>query len=407
MVLLNKRLFSIVCLLALSTSLFSQQLKNVIIVDIPLNSTKTTAIEKLKQKGFELRERNENGDSKTLRYVKGDGFYGASAMVTLTEKNKRITEICWGCRNIDAVQLELEEELDLSPYYSIIDEHTNLLFYHWKGKTLKLDRTSEKDLAGLKAAMGLLSEFGDYGLVNSNDVNDVNDMLNFPHSITILSDKDADVIVQQHKDYLIQNVLKELDEEEQQMRRIENQKKVAAQQKRIHDSIQRENKRKQDSIQTENQRRNDSIKLEEQRQEMKRQERLIEILHPCRFLFNSDETFASCITKKNDELEKEVMGLIANKLRYIYPLVLNGKELRKEKQPGRSELIQICNMSVQLNNLKSQCDIMEIEIITHVCDYTESKLGDFVSGRDALSKAYKKTTTTSYSSFLLSYMNDK
>ena len=64
-------------------------------------------------------------------------------------------------------------------------------------------------------------------------------------------------------------------------------------------------------------------------------------------------------------------------------------------------------MCAQLNSLKSQCDNEEIEIINHICDYTESKLGDFVLGRSALNKAYKKASNKSYSSFLLSYMNDK
>lgn len=164
---------------------------------------------------------------------------------------------------------------------------------------------------------------------------------------------------------------------------------------------------KRDSIQLVTQRKNDSINLEEQRKESLRQKRNKELLQVCEFLFDSNEEYESCVVKKNDIAEQDIKGRVVKKLQYVYPLVLNGKELRKEKQPGRNDLIQICNMCVQLNSLKSQCDNEEIEIINHICDYTESKLGDFVSGRSALNKAFKKTSNMSYSSFLLSYMNDK
>lgn len=143
------------------------------------------------------------------------------------------------------------------------------------------------------------------------------------------------------------------------------------------------------------------------KKESLRQERNKELLQVCKFLFDSNEEYELCVVKKNDIAEQDIKGRVVKKLQYIYPLVLNGKELRKEKQPGRNELIQICNMCAQLNNVKSQCDNEEIEIISHICDYAESKLGDFVSGRSALNKAYKKTSNKSYSSFLLSYMNDK
>lgn len=406
-VFLNKRLFLIVFLLLLEASLFSQQLKDVILVDIPLNSAKTTAIEKLKQNGFELKERKENGDAKMLRYVRGGGFYGANAMVTLTEQNKKITEICWGCKNINAVQLELEEELDLSPYYSISGENAERLFYHWKGKTLLLERVDQAFIASIEQAVELVGVFGDYGLVNSDDVKDVNDIVRFPHSVIILSNENAGKMVQQHKDQIIQQTLKELAEEEQQRQRIERQKQIEEQQKRVHDSIQRENQRRLDSIQKENQRKMDSIRAEEQRQEKLRQERKREMLQPCKFLFNSDEEFVSCVMKENEAIEKEITSLIVKPLQVVYVGVANGKELRKESQAGRTELIQICEMCSQLKEMRTHYDGPEGEIVDYIYNYTEGKLGDFVLGRSALNKAYKKTPNSDYSSFLLSYMNGK
>lgn len=177
-------------------------------------------------------------------------------------------------------------------------------------------------------------------------------------------------------------------------------------QKRKDSIVQIENQRRE-AIQLAKQRKTDSINLENQRKESLRQERNKELFQVCKFLFDSNEEYELCVVKKNDIAEQDIKGRVVKKLQYIYPLVLNGKELRKEKQLGRNELIQICNMCAQLNSLKSQCDNEEIEIINHICDYTESKLGDFVSGRSALNKAYKKASNKNYSSFLLSYMNDK
>lgn len=177
-------------------------------------------------------------------------------------------------------------------------------------------------------------------------------------------------------------------------------------QKRKDSIVQIELKRRE-AIQLAKQRKMDSINLENQRKESLRQERNKELFQVCKFLFDSNEEYESCVVKKNDIVEQDIKGHVVKKLQYVYSLVHNGKELRKEKQPGRNELIQICNMCTQLNNLIPQCGIEEVEIINHVCDYTESILGDFVLGRSALSKAFKKTSNKSYSSFLLSYMNDK
>ncbi|MBR1514584.1 MAG: energy transducer TonB [Bacteroidales bacterium] len=191
---MGKRLLLAICSLFLVISAFSQQLKDVIVVDIPLNCSKTSAVEKLKQKGFELKEREEKGDRKTLRYVKSGGYYGPTAMVTLVEKDKRIVEIRWGCSNINQIRLELEEELDISPYYTIRGKDVEFLFYHWKGKTIKLEQTDE---ATIQAIGGLALEFVASGW--SDDTQDLNDFLKFPHDIVILSDEDAQKMVQQYK----------------------------------------------------------------------------------------------------------------------------------------------------------------------------------------------------------------
>ena len=396
-VLLNVRLLLVICSLFISTSLFSQQLKDVIIVDIPLNCSKATAVEKLKQKGFELKEREENGDRKMLRYVKRGGFYGANSMVTLVEKSKKITEIKWGCSNINPIRLELEEELDITPYYAISGKGVEFLFYHWKGKTIKLEQTDQAVISLTQQAVGgLAAEFGAYGLVSDDEMNDLNDILQFPHSIIILSDEDAQKTVQQHKNSIYQEELKELRKEQQRLEREEKQRRMEEQQKRIQDSIERENQRRQDSI-----------KMEKQNQERLRQKKLNEMLQMCKFLFNSDDAFESCAIKENGDIEREIKSLIVKRLQFIYAEITSGKELQKSGQAGKDDLIQICEMCVQLKNLTKQYDDTGKEIIENLYNYTERLLGDFVSGRSALNKAYKKTSGTTYSEFLLSYMNGK
>ena len=128
---------------------------------------------------------------------------------------------------------------------------------------------------------------------------------------------------------------------------------------------------------------------------------------PCKFLFNSDEAFSNCVSKEIGVAEKEVIGLIVKRIQYISSLVNSGKELIKEDNLAKAEMTQICDMCIQLNSLKCQYDMEEKETIESIYNYTESALESFISGRSALSRAYKRNSNMSYSSFLLSYMNDK
>ena len=157
-----------------------------------------------------------------------------------------------------------------------------------------------------------------------------------------------------------------------------------------------EEQRVQDSVQ----RQNELIALENQRQE-----KLREKFTPCRFLFESEDEFASCVSNNLDVAEKEIKQLIIKKMQYVSTVALNGKELQDVNCSGRKELLQICDMCIQLKNEKSQYDGAEKNFIEHIFNYTESILGDFVTGRSKLNKVYKKTPNSDYSIFLLSYMN--
>lgn len=209
---LAQRLLVVVCLLIISASSFSQQLSDVIRVDIPLNSTKTAAIEKLKQKGFKLTQRNEDGDSKTFLYIKGGGFYGPSFTMAFTEKNNKVIEISWECNRIDNFRLELEEEINLSAFHSIEEEFIEVYFYHWKGKTLMLVEKSRFPIFFDKPEL----------LENSIARAVLNDMLKTPQMlcldhVTIISDEYASKIIQKYKEKIIEETMetmKELEEEE-------------------------------------------------------------------------------------------------------------------------------------------------------------------------------------------------
>lgn len=185
------------------------------------------------------------------------------------------------------------------------------------------------------------------------------------------------------------------------------QKTQTEEQKSQSSKLQEKQTRMHDSIQRDYQRRMDSVKLEKQKQERLRQERQKEMLLPCRFLFSSNGAFESCVVKQNVIAEKEIMGLIVKKIQFVYSQTVNGKEIRKPDNPARNELIQICNMCIQLKNMRTEHNGPNGEIVEHIYNYTESKLGEFVIGRSTLNKAYKKSPNKEYSLFLLSYMNGK
>lgn len=169
-----------------------------------------------------------------------------------------------------------------------------------------------------------------------------------------------------------------------------------------------EEQRIQDSIQ----KAEDSVFLELQKeaerfmQEVKKSQNLKKKYMPCRFLFDSEEDFVSCISKDNIDVEKEMCQLIVKQMQYVSSVILSGKELRKANQAGKSELLQICDMCIQLKSSMSQYDTSEKESLEYIYNYTESVLEGFVTGRSVLNKAYRETSNTNYSLFLSSFIND-
>ena len=170
-----------------------------------------------------------------------------------------------------------------------------------------------------------------------------------------------------------------------------------------------EEQRQQDSIQ----RRNDSLKKKEDQriaeqfaQETQRQTKMRELCMPCKFLFDSEKAFASCVSEDLVSAEREIKGLIVKKMQFVSSAVLSRKELRDKNHMGRADLLKICDMCSQMKNVKARYSGAEKDFIEHINNYTENILRDFVSGRSDLNRAYKKSSNTDYSSFLSSYAND-
>ena len=102
-----------------------------------------------------------------------------------------------------------------------------------------------------------------------------------------------------------------------------------------------------------------------------------------------------------------VLWICLKKIQQVSSLVISGKELKKEDNPVRTEIMQVCDMCIQLNSLKLQYDFEEQETITRIYNYTENALQSFVSGRNFLNRAYQKSQRKEYSVFLLSYINNR
>lgn len=118
----------------------------------------------------------------------------------------------------------------------------------------------------------------------------------------------------------------------------------------------------------------------------------------CRFLFNSDSKFVSCITsKQQSEIDLTIEQLISDKLDIYSAFVQKGKELYKNRYDCLG-MINICNMCCSKQTPQN------------IVSFTENKLESFVSERKALTKAYnkakKKNQNIKCSAFLIDYIQE-
>ena len=157
----------------------------------------------------------------------------------------------------------------------------------------------------------------------------------------------------------------------------------------------------------EEQRTQDSIQRQAEliiAQENQRQAKLQEILLPFRFLFDSEEAFVSCVSSNLDVAEKEITQLIIKRMQYVSSVVISGKELQDTNHAGKKELLQICDMCIIMKGKMSQYKGTEKEFVERIFNFSENILGDFVSGRSILKRAYKKSPNSDYSVFLSAFI---
>lgn len=127
------------------------------------------------------------------------------------------------------------------------------------------------------------------------------------------------------------------------------------------------------------------IKAEEE--ERQRIATLKQSYSSCRFLFDSEEAFESCITNES-EAENKIIELLGKKIDEISQNVKTGKELQDLKSKSRRDMLSICNMTTNS---------------TTVSTYKEQKLKEFVSERKVLNRDYKKSKSSYYTLFLRYY----
>lgn len=360
----NRIIIIALLLFFLTPSLFSQRLDNIISVNIPLNTTKDNAIDKLKRADFKIEDSKQFGEYKVLKYSRYASSKHSEAHVDLYVKDGIVSIIIWYCKSLDEVLLEFEEESDMNPYYTINDKNEDLYYYHWKGNTLVLGRTNEGALMFMKALL-YGSDVGTLALLSSNSQK-IDNLIDYPHYVKITSNTIANQEIQAYEHHL-------LEQEEALRKQEEEQRRLEAEQKR------------QDSI-----RQVEEMVRKAREEERQRLAALKQVYASCRFLFDSEESFEACITNEIT-VEDKIIELIGKKIDEISQDVKTGKEFRDHNRKSSRDMLYICNLSVPGSSIST---------------YRENKLKEFVSERKALNKEFKKSRNTYYTLFLRYYLQD-
>ena len=360
----KKTIIIALLLFALTPTLFSQRLDNIIEVNIPLNTTKENAIDKLKRADFKIEDSKQFGDYKVLKYSRYANYNHSEAHVDLYVKNGTIAIIKWYCKSLDELLLEFEEETDMNPYYTVNGKDEDLYYYHWKSNTLVLGRTNEGALMFMKALM-YGSDVGTLAMLSSNSQK-INNLIDYPHYVKITSNAIAAQEIQAYEQQLFEQA-------EELRRQAEEKERLEAEQ------------RKQDSI-----RQAEEMERKAREEERQRLAALKQVYASCRFLFDSEESFEACITNET-EAENEIIELIGKKIDEISEDVKTGKEFRDLNSKSSRDMLYICNMSTNS---------------TTVSTYREQRLKEFVSERKALNREYKKSRASYYTLFLRYYLQN-
>ena len=347
---------------------YSQHIASVIRVDIPLNTSKETAVKKLLNQGYEFYDSREEDGYRILQYKRkyidyaaNYGYYEYNRRVSLYCSNGKVSRVSWGLLGEKTdILSELKNVYDLVPYAEVNmpfsyskngTSYSTESYFHWKGNTL---------------------------IVNTDE-------------LLILSNADAE------NKYQIK--IQEIERQEQNRIKLENEKKERERQRL-------EEKRRQEQERLERTRREEARRKREA-DSIAHIQKLKEDYSSCRFLFEtvdknyiSDEDFVSCITQESQKaIEDEIMSLIHLKMNEISTIVVKGTEF-KDQYRAKSEMDRICNIPNHMRNVSPA-----------IANFTEDKIIEFVANRKKLNNAYnrakRKNPDVKCYEFLQTYINEK
>lgn len=337
------KLLLVLFLFLSSTYVYPQHIANAMPVDIPLNSSKESAIQKLLNKGYWLYSTSEKEGYKILEYKNRDDY-----KVRLWSKGNIIPIVSWelyfpygaellfNSAEADGIETELEEVYGLEPYAtSIIRNNSGSIcwkYYHWKGNTIILS----------------------------------------PLELIFLSNADAE---------------KRYQKESQEMKREEQKRK---EEERL------EQERERQKLQREAEKRNKEAK---ERQRQARIDTLKSNYSSCRFLFASEKSFVSCITQANqNSIDNEIKALLDQKMAEISNIIVLGTEFNNQND-AKANMTSICAIPNSIRKISPTiANYTEDKIMDFVVG--RKKINK------AFNRAKKKNPDLSYSDFMLLYTKE-
>ena len=368
LLIMKNKLLIVVTFFLIVHHAYSQHIASVIRVDIPLNTSKETAVKKLLNQGYEFYDSREEDGYRILQYKRkyidyaaNYGYYEYNRRVSLYCSNGKVSRVSWGLLGEKTdILSELKNVYDLVPYAEVNmpfsyskngTSYSTESYFHWKGNTL---------------------------IVNTDE-------------LLILSNADAE------NKYQIK--IQEIERQEQNRIKLENEK-IERERQRL------EEKRRQEQERLERTRREEARRKREA-DSIAHIQKLKEDYSSCRFLFEtvdknyiSDEDFVSCITQESQKaIEDEIMSLIHLKMNEISTIVVKGTEF-KDQYRAKSEMDRICNIPNHMRNVSPA-----------IANFTEDKIIEFVTNRKKLNNAYnrakRKNPDVKCSEFLQTYINEK
>ena len=264
---------------------------------------------------------------------------------------------------ISLICLELEEEYNLKPYHhtEYRSEYVDVdwYYYYYKGNTL-IVKTTDDDRLFFRRNRYVID----------------------PHTLTIISNTDAASHIEETENMAKQEKEKTLQKEQQEKE----------QKRREHEQVER-------ILKNAAKRRREADSIAHVADSIAHVEELKSSYSECRFLFETDEEYVSCIIRKHQtEIDSEIKELILQKLNKISSIVVKGKELYKGN--NGIDIKSLCNICTCSNKYTQS-----------IANYTENELEKFISERKALSRAYdkakKKDPFMKCYKFLVLYIDDK